>query len=117
MTGYIAALPWAFRFTYYNNSMPPRKNWLYCGLSALWMLSLVGCAAAPPSKWVRLDGNPATDQQFEIDSTICRGEMQKARLTAQPTDSVVAAYQRGKAEREVFAGCMAGHGYVLRPAE
>jgi hypothetical protein len=49
------------------------------------LLLLTGCATAPP-QWMKVDGKPVKQEQFELDLTACKGEM----------------------------GCMAGKGYIQR---
>ena len=49
--------------------------------------ALGGCAAAPKMLWVRADGqrsaeNPALVTQYELDSTSCLGERNKANYRA-----------------------------------
>jgi hypothetical protein len=61
--------------------------------------------------WVRVDGKPPT-VEFEVDNTICRGEMQKANLAA----NAEAGFARGRAVGEVYNGCMAGRGWIMQPA-
>ena len=67
-------------------------------------------------------GNPAYTQQFEIDRTICLGEMQKANASGVVVTSggfagVVAAQQRSDALGDVAKGCMAQKGYLLVRAD
>lgn len=80
-------------------------------IALVLLAMLAGCATQKEAGWVRADGKVIVDQQFLMDRTICRGEMQKAALTAHPPDGVGQAYRRGKAEGEVFLGCMAQRGY------
>lgn len=34
-----------------------------------------------PPLWLRVDGKPVSDLQFEADQTACKGEMQKSNLS------------------------------------
>ena len=73
--------------------------------------------------YLRADGmNPVSDpvvnQQFEMDRTICQGDMQKANvsgvtITGGGVPGVVAAANRSQAVSQVGQGCMAEKGYVL----
>lgn len=90
-------------------------------LPAIATVLLLGACAyqQSPPRWVRTDGKPiggdqALELQFEVDTTVCRGETQKANLTGFPAGGIVSSYRRGEAVGEVFNGCMAQHGYVLR---
>jgi hypothetical protein len=84
-------------------------------------LLLVGCAQN--TIYLRADGqvaanDPVLRQQFEMDRTVCRGEMQKADLsgvtfTGGGLAGAVAAAERGQAAGQVAQGCMASKGYVL----
>jgi uncharacterized lipoprotein YajG len=86
-------------------------------------LMLAGCAAAPKTLWVRVDGqrvrdNPVLMQRGEVDRTICLGERQRATLsgvTVAPGGlyGAIAAQERGHAGYQVAAGCMAEKGYLL----
>jgi hypothetical protein len=74
-------------------------------------LLLAGCAAAP-KLWARADGGPIMATQYETDATVCRGEMQKAALTQREAKIYLPGEQNPVAA--VYAGCMAGRGYLLR---
>lgn len=90
---------------------------------------LAGCQTMQPVEmiWLRTDGqsqrqNPALAQQFEIDKTVCIGELQKAGLAAPPVyttsyldAALVAAARRGQGD-DIVKGCMANRGYLLVPA-
>jgi len=76
-------------------------------------IALAGCATQPPMRWVRPDGNTFTPEQFEVDRTICRGEMQKANLAS----NAEAGLGRGRAVADVYPGCMAQRGYMLTAAQ
>jgi hypothetical protein len=84
-------------------------------------LGLAQCA----SKMIYLtaDGHapntdPVLQQQFDMDATICRGEMQKTNLSGLTASgggfaTVAAAADRAQAANQVGQGCMVGKGYVL----
>jgi hypothetical protein len=86
-------------------------------------LLLSGCA--PHMIYLRADGvNPTGDpvlkQQFDTDSTICEGVMQKANVAGPVTGSgggelaaVVGVASHNEAVAQVGQGCMAEKGYVL----
>ena len=101
------------------------------GLTALAFLTLAGCMSAPPPvqlTWLRTDGRsaheePALEQQFEIDRTVCLGETQRAGLAAAPVytnnfiDAAIVSSARQRQMNDVAIGCMAGKGYVQVPAD
>lgn len=100
------------------------RGWfIVCGA-----LVLAGCQTvqAPAVVWMRVDGqsgkdNPAIAQQFEIDSTICKGQVQQTNMVATPImyGGLIGAIQqieRNTAVVDVVKGCMASRGYVLVPA-
>jgi hypothetical protein len=63
-------------------------------------------------------GDPVLQQQFEMDRTICQGDMQKANLSGVTLSGgglagLAAAADRGQAAGQVAQGCMAERGYVL----
>jgi hypothetical protein len=92
------------------------------------IFSLSACAAPPPAKvWVRTDGkvvtgNPALEQQSQLDKTVCRGESEKAGLAAGTNyygGIITHAAEEGRRNQStsaVFEGCMATKGYVLADA-
>jgi hypothetical protein len=73
--------------------------------------------------WLRADGvapgaDPVLNQQFEMDRTICNGDMQKANLSGVTFAGgglvgVAAANNRNAAMGQVGQGCMAEKGYVI----
>jgi hypothetical protein len=91
------------------------------------VIVLSGCASAPKMAWVRTDGqslktDPVLVQQFEIDRTICQGELQKANLSGVVIDdgdvySAVARQNRSIAASQVRSGCMAEKGYIQTPED
>jgi uncharacterized lipoprotein YajG len=88
---------------------------------------LAGCAQQPKVVWVRADGqrasvNPVLATQFELDSTACLGERNKAALSGVTVASggfaaIAAAAERGAAADTVARGCMAEKGYLLVPED
>jgi len=84
-------------------------------------LALAGCA--PHMIYLRADGqmaagDPVLQQQFEMDHTICQGDMQKANVSGVTFAGggivgAVAAANRNEAVGQVGQGCMAEKGYVL----
>jgi hypothetical protein len=97
------------------------------GVSALrWvcvLATLALTACAPHMIYLRADGvPPASDvvlnQQFEMDRTICQGDLQKANVSGVTLAGgglvgAVAAANRSVAVSQVGQGCMAEKGYVL----
>jgi hypothetical protein len=80
-------------------------------------LSLCGCAK---SVYLLADGrmpasDPVVNQQFEMDRTVCQGELQKANLSGSMRDW--GAISRANAVGQVGQGCMAEKGYVLVPED
>jgi hypothetical protein len=79
-------------------------------------LALAACTtAANDMVWGRLDGrlisqDPALKQQFDVDFTVCRGEVAKADAAAND----VPLSRRQHIADDVEAGCMAAKGYSLR---
>lgn len=88
---------------------------------AFGALALAGCATR--TLYLRADGvapgsDPVLQQQFDMDRTVCQGELQKANLsgvtfTGGGLSGVAAAAARGQAAGQVGQGCMAEKGYVL----
>jgi hypothetical protein len=86
---------------------------------------LAGCAKE--MVYVRLDGrssvsDPVLAQQFEVDRTICSGEMQKANVSGVTFSGgglagVAAQVERQQAVGQVAQGCMAQKGYLMVPKE
>jgi hypothetical protein len=87
------------------------------------MCALASCAVQVKNKWVRVDGqsiekNPALVKQYEVDKTICEGEMQKADLSGSSFcyglgNCLATGISRGNAMAGVGKGCMAQRGYLL----
>lgn len=95
-------------------------------VSIILSLLLAGCAAGPKTVLVRTDGQRITDnlalrQQVAIDSDICRGEANKANLSAGGNyfgglaASIAENMRRNDASAAVAKGCMAARGYVAVP--
>jgi hypothetical protein len=87
---------------------------------ALLGLALAACVHQPEMGWVRTDGKPVVPIQFEADETNCRGESDKADLSSTMRRNITLCENglcspREEAVKRVFAGCMAGKGYVQRP--
>jgi uncharacterized lipoprotein YajG len=89
--------------------------------------ALCGCASQPKMLWLRADGQRALDDpslrtQYELDSTSCLGERNKANLsgvtfTGGGLSSIAAAADRSNAADTVQRGCMAEKGYLLVPED
>jgi hypothetical protein len=80
-------------------------------------LGITGCATAPAPTWTRIDGKPMTQDQFTLDQTICKGEMQKSNLNNTVKDGISGdangIYEpKVRALDLVYVGCMAQHGYL-----
>lgn len=94
-------------------------------MGVLLALVLTGCAS--PSVYLLADGrtpadDPVLNQQFEMDRTVCTGEMQKANVagvtfTGGGIAGAMAAAERNNAVGQVGQGCMAEKGYVLVPKD
>jgi hypothetical protein len=92
-------------------------------------IALASCTTAQPADpmiFIRTDGqsvkdNPAVEQQFEIDKTICLGQTQATNLSSNPvfTNNVLINAEITDARvaqiTDVAVGCMAGRGYVYVP--
>jgi hypothetical protein len=84
-------------------------------------VALSGCAK--DMAYIRTDGqrtltDPVLAQQFEIDRTICSGEMQKANVSGVTFSGgglagLAAQVERQQAVGQVGQGCMAQKGYAL----
>jgi hypothetical protein len=71
-------------------------------------LVLGACASAPRPYWTRTDGGPIMTTQWQSDTTICRGDAQKANASGVVFSGgglagAVAASNRGQAIGDVFA--------------
>lgn len=76
-----------------------------------------GCASSGIRGWSRIDGRPEDPQQLAADQTICRGEMNKAKLSSNLEPGFTIGMrglvsERGEAMLSVYEGCMAQRGYV-----
>lgn len=111
----------------------PRGTIIVRRFAALGLaLTLAGCQTTPtdPLVWVRTDGqrasgNPALEQQYQIDSTICLGQRQQSAANMDPVyyRGLVGAMQADMIQNQrtagldqVIEGCMAQRGYVHVPA-
>lgn len=98
---------------------------------AMGMAAVTGCQTTNMQNmiWVRTDGqrgtgNPALSRQFELDRTVCVGEVQKSAVGApliyyQGLGGAISAAmiqdQNTRALIDIMKGCMATKGYVLVP--
>lgn len=82
--------------------------------AALSAMIVAACAKPRQMGWIRTDGKPVNEASFEVDSTVCRGERQKAGLAAPTPEGVGQALNQRDAKDEVFIGCMAQRGYLQR---
>jgi hypothetical protein len=83
-------------------------------------LALTGCATH--MIYLRADGHdiggdPVLHQQFDMDRTVCQGELQKANVsgvvfTGGGLAGAFAAAARSQEVDQVGQGCMAGKGYA-----
>jgi hypothetical protein len=88
-----------------------------CSIIFALSIAVAGCATAPPPPvWVKVDGTNPSPQQFEIDSKVCRGESQKANASGTMPSTLIGAAIRKDALEDVYSGCMAQKGYLLRAA-
>lgn len=94
-------------------------------------VATAGCQTTPQEAmiWVRTDGhrladNPTYSTQFQVDKTVCVGEVQKSaagapviyyRGLAGAIDASIIQQQHQTAYADIMKGCMAGKGYVLVP--
>jgi hypothetical protein len=95
------------------------------------LLITVNLAACNPNAgkiWMRTDGRsvsstPELAKQYELDAAICKGEMQKAGLSAGTNyynglvPAIAEEQRRGGAMSDVARGCMAQRGYLHVEAE
>jgi hypothetical protein len=96
-------------------------------LALLLCGALAACAQQPKVAWLRVDGqratgNPVLAQQFEMDRTMCMGQMQRANLSGVAVYQggiygAIARQERDQAVGDVATGCMAEKGYVKVPEE
>jgi hypothetical protein len=73
--------------------------------SVLLSLLLCGGCAQLPQEWIKADGSHGTQQQLALDTTACRGELERAQMTRTRESPIGAG-------REVYVGCMAGKGWM-----
>lgn len=92
----------------------------------LILLLLTSCASTQKNIWVRTDGQPmvqnaALEQQYLIDAEICKGEAQRANLSAGTNyysglvANIAEDMRRNNVIVDVAKGCMAGRGYMFVP--
>jgi hypothetical protein len=94
------------------------RLWPLFAASLLVSVGLTGCASK--SVFLLADGrlpasDPVLNQQFQMDRTVCQGELQKANLSGSLRDW--GAVSRGTAVSQVGQGCMAEEGYVMVPED
>lgn len=99
--------------------------------TAAALVVLSGCQTTPQDEyiWVRTDGHrmgddPSYGQRFELDRTVCFGEVQRSAagapviyyqgLSGAITASMIQGQQQS-AYLDIMKGCMAGKGYVFTP--
>jgi hypothetical protein len=76
-------------------------------LRLLLCFALAACADLETKPWFRVDGNPASADQLDLDKTTCRQEMQRSvQATTQ-----AAALDRNIVRSDVYETCMARLGY------
>lgn len=100
---------------------------------ALLVSALSGCQTQAQQEqylWVRTDGrsgakDPALQAQYEIDRTVCFGEVQKSAAGAPVIyysgleGAITAAMMQSQYTKvyiDIMKGCMAGRGYLMVPA-
>ena len=98
---------------------------LVVGFAVIGTILLSGCAKE--MVYLRVDGqrtstDPVLVQQFEVDRTICSGEMQKANVSGVTYSGggmagLAAQIERQQAVGQVAQGCMAQRGYLAVPKE
>jgi len=93
--------------------------------------ALAGCQTTPDEKFVfvRVDGkrlaeNPSYGTKFELDRSVCVGDVQKSAVGAPPiyyqglsgaiSASIIANRQQS-ALLDIFRGCMVSKGYAMVP--
>jgi hypothetical protein len=76
-------------------------------LRLLLCLAVAACADMETKPWFRVDGNPGSAEQLDLDKTACRQEMQRSvQATTQ-----AAGLDRNIVRSDVFENCMARLGY------
>jgi hypothetical protein len=76
-------------------------------LPLLLCLALAACADLETKLWFRVDGNPSSPEQLDLDKTTCRQEMQRSvQATTQ-----AAGLDRNIVRSDVYETCMARLGY------
>jgi hypothetical protein len=76
-------------------------------LRLLWCLALAACADLETKPWFRVDGNPGSPEQLDLDKTACRQEMQRSLLAT----NQAAGLDRNVVRSDVYETCMARLGY------
>jgi hypothetical protein len=76
-------------------------------LRLLLCFAVAACADLETKTWFRVDGNPASPEQLDLDKTTCRQEMQRSvQATTQ-----AAGLDRNIVRSDVYGNCMARLGY------
>jgi hypothetical protein len=76
-------------------------------LRLLLCFAVAACADLETKTWFRVDGNPASPEQLDLDKTTCRQEMQRSvQATTQ-----AAGLDRNIVRSDVYGSCMARLGY------
>jgi hypothetical protein len=79
-------------------------------LRLLLCLAVAACADLETKQWFRVDGNPGSAEQLDLDKTACRQEMQRSvQATTQ-----AAGLDRNIVRSDVYETCMARLGYSDR---
>lgn len=81
---------------------------------ALCLLLLGGCVRGPPAptNWHRTDGHVVSPQQLQMDTTICKGELEKVAVLGLAKSTVDSRLGMDQQDRRVYVGCMAEKGYL-----
>jgi len=62
---------------------------------------------------MKADGSVATQEQRQLATTACQGEMEKARMAARKDDTRIDPNRCFTTQSaDVYRGCMAQHGFV-----
>ena len=77
-------------------------------LPLLSCLLVAACANLETKPWFKVDGNPASAEQLDLDKTTCRQEMQKSVMAT----TQAAGLDRNIVKSDVYETCMARLGYA-----
>jgi len=101
-----------------------RSNMPRVQAAVIAALLVTGCATKPSTVmvWARTDGqaitgNAALTQQYDVDRTVCVGEVQKANVSdftfaSNDISAMVAQIEANQAASIIYRGCMASRGYL-----